>query len=289
MSQQLSRRGFLAGAAGVAGALSVGNLSAADKEAPVPTIPGTDIPLVDFHVHRDNTTLEKLLEISAAKATKFGIVEHAGNKELKYPIIYSNDEELKAYITSLEGKPVYKGIQAEYIDWMKCFSKDVIAQLDYVLSDAMTFREKDGHYVMLWKDDQVKIDNAQDFMDRYTDFNVEVIASEPLDIFANPTYLPKAIEKDYDTLWTDARMRKIVDAAVKYGVAIELSTSRLPRLAFLKMAKAAGAKFSFGSNIRGPNVGKLDYAIEMVKELGLKKEDIFTPQPPGKKPIQVRK
>jgi len=117
-----------------------------------------------------------------------------------------------------------------------------------------------------------------------------VIAREPIDILANPTFLPNVLKAEHDALWTLARMKKIIDAAVKHNVAIEINSNyRLPRVAFLKMAKQAGTRFSFGSNIRGPNVGKLDYCIEMVKALGLKREDIFTPAPPGKKPIQIRK
>jgi histidinol phosphatase-like PHP family hydrolase len=205
-------------------------------------------------------------------------------------VVLGNDEDLKRHIASLEGRPVYKGIQAEFLDWFTCFSKDVVAQLDYVLSDALTFREKDGRRVELWKAEKVKIDDPQDFMDRYTAFNVEVVSTEPIDILANPTFLPGVLAKDFDALWTPERMKRIIDAAVKNNAAIEISSSyRLPKLVFLKMAKEAGAKFSFGSNIRGPNVGKLDYCIEMVKNLGLKREDIFTPAPPGKKPIQIRK
>ncbi len=63
----------------------------------------------------------------------------------------------------------------------------------------------------------------------------------------------------------------------------------IPRQPLLRMAKEAGVKFSFGSNIRGPNVGKFDYWVEMIKALGLTQADIFTPAPAGKKPVQVRK
>ncbi len=248
-----------------------------------------DIPLVDYHVHRDGTTLEKLLEISRRRGVKFGIVEHAGTRENKYPIILSNDQELKSYIASLEGKPVYKGVQAEWLDWMTCFSKEAVAALDYVLTDAMTFRDKDGRKVRLW-DSDFKIGDPQDFMDRYVDFHVEVMASEPIDILANVTYLPPAVAPQYDALWTPRRTRKILDAALKYGVALEINSGyRLPRLAFLRMAKEAGAKFSFGSNIRGPEVGKKDYWVEAIKALGLTRKDLFTPAPPGQKPIQRRK
>lgn len=288
MARKITRRRFIAGATAAAGTVcSASGPAPAMEDAPAAGAGG--IPLVDFHVHRDNTTLEKLLEISKARGVKFGIVEHAGKKELKYPIIYSTDEELKAYIASLEGKPVYKGVQAEYLDWMTCFSKEAVAQLDYVLSDAMTIREKDGSWAKMWEKGFV-IGEPQQFMDRYTDFNVEVMAAEPLDILANATWLPGPLAKDYDTLWTPARMRKIVDAALKYKVAIEINSQYcVPHLPFLKLAKEAGVKFSFGSNIRGPDVGKLDYCVEMIKKVDLSRADIFTPAPPGKKPIQVRR
>jgi hypothetical protein len=55
------------------------------------------------------------------------------------------------------------------------------------------------------------------------------------------------------------------------------------------LAKAAGAKFSFGSNGRYPNMGKLDYCLEMAKQLDLKPADFFTPAPNGQKAVQRRK
>jgi histidinol phosphatase-like PHP family hydrolase len=286
----ISRREFL----GRAAALSLvsaasGPLAAQEKEPDWLPTTGEGIPLVDYHVHVDKpATLEQVLAISRQRGVKFGIVEHAGTKANKYPRILSSDEELKGYLAELEGKPVFKGVQAEWIDWMTCFSKETIAKLDYVLTDAMTLRGKDGKPVRMW-DPGFKVDGVQDFMDRYVDFHVELMSLEPIDILANPTYLPGSIAKDYDALWTPTRVQKIIDAAVKYGIAIEINAGyRIPRLALLKQAKAAGAKFSFGTNIRGPNVGKLDYCLEMVKALGLTRADIFTPAPAGKKAVQRR-
>jgi histidinol phosphatase-like PHP family hydrolase len=286
MPTPISRREFFGGVMATAATLAApARVFAAEAESP----DTADIPLVDYHVHRDGTTLEKLLEISRKRGVKFGIVEHAGKKENNYPIILAGDDELKSYIASLEGKPVYKGVQAEYLDWMSCFSKEAVAELDYVLTDAMTIRGPDGRRLKMWSP-QFEVGNPERFMDQYAEFHEEVIASEPVDILANTTWLPKAIEKQYDSLWTPKRFRKIVDAAIKYGVALEINSQYLiPRLPLLRMAKEAGVRFSFGSNIRGPNVGKLDYCVEMAKALGLTRRDIFTPAPPGKKPIQVRK
>jgi histidinol phosphatase-like PHP family hydrolase len=116
---------------------------------------------------------------------------------------------------------------------------------------------------------------------------VEIMAKEPLDILANTTWLPAALAADYDALWTSVRMEKVIQAALKHRVALEISSSyKLPKLPFLKMAKAAGATFSFGSNGRYPNMGKLDYCLEMARVLGLKKGDMFSPAPPGQKAVQ---
>jgi histidinol phosphatase-like PHP family hydrolase len=282
-----SRRQFLGATLSATGAaLAAGRLQAAD---PPGKDTGLDFPLVDYHVHRDNTTVDKLLEISRRRGVKFGIVEHAGGKENKYPIVLSNDDELKAYIASLDGKPVYKGVQAEWIDWMTFFSRDVIAQLDYVLTDAWTVRGPDGKRQKMWEGG-FTVGEKQKFMDTFVDFHVEIMSTEPIDILANPTWLPGAITKEHDELWTTARMQKVIDAAVKYIVAIEINSQyRLPRMAFLKLAKEAGVKFSFGTNIRGPEVGKLDWSIDTAKKLGLTRKNMFTPAPPGKKPVERRK
>ena len=46
---------------------------------------------------------------------------------------------------------------------------------------------------------------------------------------------------DYETLWTERRIQKVLDAALKYGIAIEISASyKLPHLAFLKQARPPG-------------------------------------------------
>lgn len=265
------------------------------RAAASPAVPagGPDFPLVDFHVHLDNSTLAQVLPLAAERRVKFGIVEHAGTRENQYPVVLSNDAELTRYLDMLDGHPVFKGVQAEWIDWMGCFSPEMLGRLDYVLSDAMTMRGRDGRRVKLWEkgaDEHVDLANKQAFMDRYVDWHVELLATEPLDILANTTWLPAALMPEYDTLWTERRMTRVIEAAVKYGVALEISSSyRLPRLPFLKLARAAGARFSFGSNGRYPKMGLLDYSVAMARELGLTATDLFTPAPAGQKPFQRRR
>jgi histidinol phosphatase-like PHP family hydrolase len=250
------------------------------------------IPLIDYHVHLDDRwgmTLEKALALSRERGVRFGICDHAGTKDKPYRNIISDDQKLKRYLAMLDRTPFYKGIQAEGLDWMGCFTPSLVAQLDYVLTDALTLPEKDGSYTELWRP-QVTVNNKDEFMARYIDFHVQVMSREPIDILANPLFLPACIEKEFDALWTDARMQRIVDAAKKYKVAIEINERfRLPGVRFLEMARAAGVKFSFGSNWHNDKVGRMDYAAEMLRTLEFEPSEIWKPAPFGRKPIQTRK
>jgi len=283
MNRQISRRTFLC-SAGVAGAIGAGAaLTKGILGCAVPAEP-FDFPLIDFHAHVEGDfKLATAIDQANKLGVKLGLASHGGCHE---PM--NNDAALRKYLASVVSQPVFKGMQADGDDWMNCFSKEAVAELDYVLSDALTMTEKDGRLVHLWTP-EAKITDKQDFMERYVDYNVWVITEEPIDIFANPTFLPEAIVKEYDTLWTEKRMRKIIDAAVKHGVAIEInSLYNIPSARFLRMAKEAGVKFSFGSNAHNTGVGKLDYSIKMGKELGLTRDNMFMPAPRDQKPILRR-
>ena len=292
MTFAISRRRFLSRAATASAVAAFSSPltspRAADQRSVEPGLHG-----VDFHVHLDNSTLDKVLGLSRERGIKFGIVDHAGTKENQYPTLLTNDVELRRYLAMLEGQPVFKGIQAEWTDWMSCFSRQTLAQLDYVLADAMTFPGKDGQRVKLWAPDaaqQVDMTDKQAFMDRYVDWHVEIMTREPFDILANVTWLPADMLDKWELYWTAPRMKKVINAALQYDIALEISAGfKLPRLPFLTLAKAAGAKFSFGSNGRSPNMGKLDYSFEMAKELDLKPADMFTPAANGHKAVQRRK
>jgi hypothetical protein len=286
MPGPVSRRGFLdRGTTGAAALLFGWTTSPAGARAA--EAPG--LPFVDFHAHLDAvSSLDELLAIAERRGVRFGVVEHAGTKANRYPGLLSTDADLDGYLARLEGKPVFRGIQAEGLDWMSCFSRERLARLDYVLSDALTLPEEDGRPVRLWQPD-VEVPDPQGFMDRYVDFHVQVMATEPIDILANPTFLPASIEKDFDRLWTPARMKKVVDAARTHRVAIEINSRyRLPRRPFLDLSREAGLKFSFGSNFHGPEVGDLGYCREVAREMGLRATDLFAPPAPGEKAVERR-
>lgn len=277
----LSRRRFLVSASGLA---AVSALAAANESTPVAA--ESPLPRVDLHVHLDNSTIDAVAALGKERGVKFGVVEHAGTKENKYPTVLSTDADLEAYADMLEGKGVWKGVQAEYTDWPACFSKTAYKRLDYVLGDAMTMPGPDGKRMKLWEAG-ASLGDAESFMDRYVEWHERRLAEDPIDIFGNTTWLPDAFMAQYDSLWTEARMKRVIDAAVKHGVALEICGGlNLPRMPFLTMAKAAGATFSFGSNGRFPKMGQIEYCLEAATALQLTPDDIFVPGAPGPKAAQ---
>jgi len=252
----------------------------------VKPLPAVDLPLVDYHVHlKGGLTVKEAVELSKKRGVKFGILPNCG---LGFPV--TDDGGLKKFLKLLEGQPVYRGMQAEGREWLELFSPEWIAKFDYVLTDSMTFRDWKGKRIRLWMADEVNIEDQQDFMEMYVDVIVNILNREPIDIYANATFLPPAIAGEYDRLWTDDRMDRVIRAAVKNDVALEINArSRVPSAAFIKKAKAAGARFSFGTNNGGRELGNLEYCLEMARECGLTGADLFVPRPDGKKPIQRKK
>ena len=239
-----------------------------------------DFPIVDYHVHLYGN-IELAVKLSKNRGIKFGIVEHPGPG---YKIV--NDEALKKYIDMLKKYPFYIGLQPVYPNWAKAFSKELLYQLDYILMDALTLPEKDGSWLRIWRKD-TKVADKEAFMKRYVDFNLQILSNEPIDIFAWPTFLPACIADEYDALWTNERMQKIIDVAVKKDIAIELNElARVTKIKFVKMAKKAGAKFTFGTDSRNDRAGKFKYCLQIAKQGGLTIKDMFVPKPDGKKAIQ---
>ena len=82
-----------------------------------------------------------------------------------------------------------------------------------------------------------------------------------------------------DDFWTEARMNRFVEALAKSGKALEINELyNIPNKAIIMKAKAAGVKFTFGSNNVTPNVSDLSYSIRMMKECGLTAEDMYKPK-----------
>jgi len=232
-------------------------------------------PLVDYHVHlKGGLTLAEAKQLSRARGIKFGIAENCG-KGFKT----TDDAGLRIFLDKMQGQPVYAAMQAEGREWIKMFSKSMIAKFDYAFTDSMTFTDDKGRRMRLWMPNEVFVDEAQSFMDMLVRKTVGILSNEPIDIYVNPTFLPAKIAEQYDLLWTEERMDKVIAAAVENDVAIEINARYgLPSIKFIKRAQEAGATFAFGTNNGNRDLGHLEYCRRVAQICGLTEEDMFVPK-----------
>ncbi|HYW94985.1 MAG TPA: hypothetical protein VE870_05315 [Bacteroidales bacterium] len=230
------------------------------------------IRMTDLHVHlTNNFTIEHAMDLARKRNVTFGIVEHPVSWAIK------DDQILEQYINFLSQYPVYIGLQPVEPGWSKNYSPELLDRIDYILMDPQRVPMANGEVLEIWNFDTY-VDDTEEFMKRYMDYTMQILENEPVDIFGWPLFLPVCIARDYYTLWTEERMDMILTAAKKHDIAIEINDmSHTPHEAFILKAKEMGLKFTFGSDSRNQNAGRLAYCKRIAEKCDLRTEDFFLP------------
>jgi len=234
-----------------------------------------DFPVLDYHVHvKGGLTNENAVERSHLTGINYAAAPNCG---VGFPI--TDDAGVMAFLDSMRAKPFILAMQAEGREWVDTFSPEVRNEFDYVFTDALTFTDLKGRRTRLWIPSETWIENEQAYMDLIVDVICKVL-QEPMDIYVNPCFLPPQMEDRYDEFWTEARMNKFVEAMAKSGKALEINARyKIPNKAIIQKAKAAGVKFTFGTNNAGADdLRLLEYCIQMKKECGITASDMYKPK-----------
>jgi histidinol phosphatase-like PHP family hydrolase len=219
----------------------------------------------------DRFPIEKVMGIAQERNVQFGIVEHPGQWGIQ------TDADLRNYLERLRKFPVRIGLQPVNLGWSKEFSPELLAQIDYVLMDPQTIPLGNGEFMHIWEF-STYVEDTDEFMEKYMAYSLEILNKEPINIFGWPLFLPVCIARDYYTLWTHDRMQQLISAAKRRNIAFEINDmSHTPHEEFINMAKEQGLKFTFGSDARNHNAGRLAYCKRAARKCGLKADDFYTP------------
>jgi len=247
-----------------------------DFEKKIIDLSSENFPLIDYHTHlKGGLTREEALAHARYYGFTYGFAVNCG-----LMMGFETDSALKAYLDTFKPTPfAWHAMQAEGREWLDLFSKVSRERFDYVFTDAMTWTNRNGVRQRLWIPAETDVGDPQDFMEQLVDHIVQIVTTEPIDIHVNPTYLPAEIADQYDALWTDERIDRVVKALAESGVALEINNRfRIPSAKIIKKAKEAGVKFTFGTNNGGADdLGRMEYAIDMIEECGLTPDDIWFP------------
>jgi hypothetical protein len=232
-----------------------------------------NFPVLDYHVHlKEDLTLE----LAKSQSRRYGInYALAPNCGIGFPI--QNDAEVVEYFERMKGEPFVQAMQGEGREWPTTFSPEVRNLFNYVFTDAMTFTDRKGNRTRLWIPEEVFIDNEQEYMDLIVE-NIVKVMDEPMDVYVNPTFLPDVMNDRYEEFWTDERQERVIEAMVRTNKVLEINHRyKIPNKSFIQKAKAAGLKFTFGTNNSNSDFGKLEYCIEMMKECGITAQEMYKP------------
>ena len=225
------------------------------------------VPLTDYHIHiRGGMTPEKAFDWAKRTGIRSGVLENHGKD---WPL--SNNAKLKAFIEDARKVPeVLVGIQVNDRDWFKTIEPALLKQLDYVLADTMIMNGQ-----KLWQEKDYDTTDEDAWLERYFNHCMAVV-NEPITILANPTYLPDKIKHRYDDFWSEDRMGKLLDAAVKNKVALEIQAgTNFPNKKFIELALKKGAKISIGRNNMDDKPNELKRSLDWLEELNVKPENML--------------
>ncbi len=238
-----------------------------------------DFPVIDYHVHlKGGLTKELAHALSMNYGIVYGVAPNAG--EGGGGRMLADDEEAYAYFDEVEKMPFLRGVQGEGRKWTATFSQEALGVFDYLFTDAMTIIDHKGRNSRIYRPEEVHYDGVtkEGYMDRLVDQTVLILANEPADIFANPTYLPDDMAPDYDEYWTDGRVERILDVLQRHGIALEINARyRIPSFDIIRRAKERGIRFTFGTNNVDADFGRLEYCVEAVERCGLTADDMWFP------------
>jgi Domain of Unknown Function (DUF1080) len=232
-----------------------------------------NVPMVDYHVFlRDGMTLEDALRKSRQDGIQYGITADAA--------ALPSDAVAEQWLRPLLGKPVFFALSAPDGSWTRTVSQKTAQKFDYILADGRTWRNEQGQAVDLSNArESPGIQNRQVFMDSLVDQTIRRLDTEPIDLYADLTFLPARLKGEADQLWSPARKARLIEALVRNRVAIELNTQqRLPTQDFIQQAKEAGCQFGFGTGNRtAADLQRCEYGLQMVEACQLDWQHFFVP------------
>ncbi|MCU0247283.1 MAG: DUF1080 domain-containing protein [Bryobacter sp.] len=246
-------------------------------------------PLVDYHVHfHGELGLREALEQSRRDGIGFGFAVNCGRQSST-----RTDAAALAFLEAVSGQPAFAGMQGEGGDWMSVFARSTCARFDYLFNDGLIWTNPGDARMWrrIYRTEEVgDAGDGQAFVEEFTNRIVRMIETQPIDFYGIPTFLPPALEPRRAELWTEARVNRIVQAAARHQVAIELNDRyRLPDEAFVKRAKAAGCRFVLGTgNGTDKDLRRSEHGLAMIAKCDLKWTDFAVLGSQGERAVDRR-
>ena len=223
-----------------------------------------NFPLVDLRALdvKDASALEAALaKARSGDALFVGISAGAGKGRA-----VADDAGVDRLVRQFAGKPLFLGLRADDRGWATAITPKALAKIDFVLLDGETLAAAVPRQRPIRRPTATRWSRR-----RWPRSRASRSTSTARRSSCRPT---RAAQRD--AIWTEARQQQVLDAAVANHVAIEINGAlKLPGEAFVRKAKAAGARFTLGRCAVDTPDG--DYCFGIREAVGLSWRDMYEP------------
>jgi histidinol phosphatase-like PHP family hydrolase len=239
----------------------------------------------DLHAH---TTMsdgalspEELVATAAARGVRPSVADHL-SRDVTSAV--KTVDGVRTYLDELDRLDVLRG--GEF-----CWHDSLWRELPPALVSRFTHRVGSLHAVFLPDGTRVHMFQRRfpdglsidDYMDAHVQ-NLERMAREmPVDVLAHPTLLPLPLRtRPLESLWTEPRETRAVEALFSAGIAFEISNRYRPHERFVRRAAERGVRLSLGSDGHvEAQVGDVAWPLAVARSLGVPDAELYDPAAHG--------
>lgn len=227
---------------------------------------------VDLHIHSTfsdgKTTLDQIVAIARSKGMEAGVADHCGPGSFQL----DTDDRFERYFAALRPLPVYRSVELDLGREIRV-SLGNLKRCDYLIGGIHSLGKRD------FFDPSLEDTDIPTLLDQILATIEKKARIYSFDILAHPGLLPVNLRPRHGEI-LDARWdQRLIGLALEYGFALEISSRwQVPSAATVASAKAAGVRFSLGSDAHHPEqVCRLDHSLAVAGRCGLNDADLFRP------------
>lgn len=241
----------------------------------------------DLHCHTTMSdgqlSLARVVEVARERGVQVGIADHVSTRNVARFV--ATEAAVREYLDAIEEAPVFRSAEFCWCDGMwSSLPDEVMARFDYRIGSNHGFWLPNGSMGSPWWETlPAPWDREPHRLMEILVANLcDMVRAMPVQIAAHSTLIPPALlerEADVHAWWTEGLEDRYVEALAESGVALEISNRyRLPHDRLLRKAKAAGVRFSLGSDGHSlAQVARLEWAAETARRVGVGEGDLFVP------------
>ena len=242
---------------------------------------------VDCHAHSTFSdgalTIEQVVECAAALGVKPSVADHI-SRDVSRSI--TSIEQVQVYLDTLDQ---YDVLRAGEFCWHDSLWRELPAALvrrfTHRIGSLHAIRLPSGALVHAFSKRAPEGLTIEQYMDAHTDTLEQFAREMPVDIIAHPTLVTLPFRSiDTDTLWSEERETRVVNALFDADIAFEISSRYPAHERLVQRAIDRGLRLSLGSDGHTrEQVANIVRPLALARKLGVADEDLYDPSRHGSK------